>query len=38
MGWKPPADFNMPPREPNRDVSLPEAWAHLNVRHAGGSR
>ena len=29
MGWKPPAEFNMPPREPNRDVSLPTAWAHL---------
>ncbi|MEE3328607.1 MAG: nuclear transport factor 2 family protein [Myxococcota bacterium] len=29
MGWKPPASFNMPPREPNRDVSLPAAWAHL---------
>ena len=29
MGWKPPASFNMPPRNPNRDVSLPAAWAHL---------
>ena len=29
MNWKPPAEFNMPPREPNRDVSLPVAWAHL---------
>ena len=29
MGWKPPAGFNMPPRQPNRDVSLPPAWAHL---------
>jgi len=29
MGWKPPAEFNMPPRQPNRDVSLPPAWAHL---------
>ena len=29
MGWKPPASFNRPPREPNRDVSLPAAWAHL---------
>ena len=27
MGWKPPAGFNMPPREPDRDVSLPPAWA-----------
>jgi len=29
MRWKPPETFNMPPREPNRDVSLPAAWAHL---------
>jgi len=29
MEWKPPAEFNMPPRQPNRDVSLPAAWAHL---------
>lgn len=29
MEWKPPGDFNMPPREVNRDVSLPKAWAHL---------
>ncbi len=29
MEWKPPAEFNMPPREISRDVSLPKAWAHL---------
>jgi hypothetical protein len=29
MGWTPPPEFNLPPRSPNRDVSLPEAWAHL---------
>ena len=29
MGWKPPAEFNMPPRQPNRDISLPKAWKHL---------
>lgn len=29
MGWKPPASFNRPPREPNRDVTLPVAWRHL---------
>ena len=29
MGWKPPAGFNMPPQKPNRDISLPKAWAHL---------
>ncbi len=29
MGWKPPAEFNMPPRHPNRDISLPAAWGHL---------
>jgi hypothetical protein len=39
MGWKPPASgFHAPPRNPNRDVSLPPAWAHLNVRQAAGSR
>jgi ketosteroid isomerase-like protein len=32
MGWRPPADFNMPPRHPNRDVALPAAWAHLEKR------
>jgi hypothetical protein len=32
MQWKPPASFNMPPRQPNRDVSLPKAWAHLAKR------
>ncbi|MEZ4331620.1 MAG: nuclear transport factor 2 family protein [Myxococcota bacterium] len=30
MGWRPPKTFNLPPRNPNRDVSLPEAWAHLD--------
>ena len=29
MGWKPPKGFNLPPRQPNRDVSLPPAWVHL---------
>ncbi len=29
MGWRPPADFNPPPRHPVRDLSLPTAWAHL---------
>ncbi|MEM7412913.1 MAG: nuclear transport factor 2 family protein [Myxococcota bacterium] len=29
MGWAPPPEFNMPPKHPNRDVSLPKAWAHL---------
>ena len=29
MKWKPPAEFNSPPRNPNRDVSLPAAWVHL---------
>ncbi len=32
MGWQPPAAFNMPPRRPNRDVSLPKAWAHLEAK------
>jgi len=29
MQWRPPAEFNMPPKRPNRDISLPAAWAHL---------
>jgi ketosteroid isomerase-like protein len=32
MRWAPPPEFNMPPRRPNRDVSLPKAWAHLAKR------
>ena len=32
MAWKPPSEFNMPPRDPNRDVSLPKAWAHLEPK------
>ena len=32
MGWKPPAEFNMPPRKPNRDISLPKAWKHLEAK------
>jgi hypothetical protein len=24
--------MNMPPREPNRDVSLPKAWRHLDAK------
>jgi ketosteroid isomerase-like protein len=34
MGWRPPAGFNMPPPHPNRDVSLPAAWAHLEKSRA----
>jgi ketosteroid isomerase-like protein len=29
MEWRPPEGFNMPPRTPNRDVSMPPAWRHL---------
>ena len=29
MEWRPPTDFNMPPRSPNRDVSLPKGRQHL---------
>jgi hypothetical protein len=29
MGWTPNADLNPPPSRPNRDASLPAAWAHL---------
>jgi len=35
MQWKPPATINMPPRHPNRDVSLPKAYAHLEKSRAG---
>ena len=31
MDWKPPVAMHRPPREPNRDVSLPEAWKHLEA-------
>jgi len=34
MQWKPPAVFNMPPRHPDRDVSLPPAWSHLEPSRA----
>ncbi|MGB0620472.1 MAG: nuclear transport factor 2 family protein [Myxococcota bacterium] len=34
MGWRPPKEFNMPPRQPNRDISLPVAWAHLEASRA----
>ncbi len=29
MEWRPPASVNYPPRNPNRDTSLPAAWKHL---------
>jgi hypothetical protein len=29
MEWRPPQEFNMPPRDPDRNVALPAAWAHL---------
>lgn len=32
--WRPPAEFNMPPKRPNRDISLPKAWAHLDPTRA----
>jgi len=35
MKWQPPPILNMPPRQPNRDVSLPPAWAHLEKSRAG---
>ncbi|HPG27966.1 MAG TPA: nuclear transport factor 2 family protein [Myxococcota bacterium] len=34
MGWTPPPEFNMPPRKPIRDISLPKAWAHLESSRA----
>ncbi len=35
MHWQPPASFNMPPREIDRDISLPAAWSHLEASRAG---
>ena len=35
MAWRPPAGFNMPPRQPVRDVSLPPAWGHLEKSRVG---
>ncbi len=35
MNWQPPPVLNAPPRHPNRDVSLPAAWAHLESSRAG---
>ena len=32
MEWRPPSSVNMPPRQPNRDVSLPAAWRHLEAK------
>lgn len=29
MAWKPPAEFNMPPRKPDWSTDLPKAWQHL---------
>ena len=32
IGWKPNPSVNVPPREPNRDVSLPKAWRRLEAK------
>ena len=29
MRWQPPAEFNMPPRKPDRSTAMPKAWAGL---------
>ena len=29
MEWRPPGEFNLPPRNPDRNVRLPRAWQHL---------
>ena len=34
MRWKPPGAINLPPQQPDRDVSLPRAWAHLEPSRA----
>lgn len=38
MDWRPPAGFHVPPRQPDRDVSLPAAWAHLEPSRARAHR
>lgn len=30
MQWRPPKGFNRPPRDPDRNIALPAAWAHLD--------
>ena len=32
MRWRPTAPINMPPPDPDRDVSLPKRWAHLESK------
>jgi hypothetical protein len=33
MGWKPPeSGINLPPGDPDRNVRLPDAWAHLEKK------
>ena len=34
MEWRPVGEFNLPPRHPNRDVSLPANWSHLDPTRA----
>jgi len=34
MQWRPPGVVHAPPRHPDRDVSLPPAWAHLEASRA----
>ena len=34
MKCTPSAGFNMPPRKPPRDISMPKAWAHLEKTRA----
>ncbi len=38
MQWRPPEGFHRPPRQPNRDISLPKAWAHLEPSRSGARR
>ena len=32
LEWRPPKQINMPPKNPNRDIRLPKAWAHLEAK------
>lgn len=32
LQWRPTGGFNMPPKDPNRDIRLPAAWAHLEAK------
>ena len=38
MQWRPPTEFNMPPKKPVWSTAMPTAWAHLPAVFAGEQR